>query len=67
MRAINFTMKEFHRAVLDVGPAPFEIVYDEVEKNLLVDPISYKIKLSCENPKHSHRIAPSNTFYIIYT
>ena len=30
-----FSQKEFHRAVLDVGPAPFEIVYDEVEKNLL--------------------------------
>ena len=29
------SQKEFHRAVLDVGPAPFEIVYDEVEKNLL--------------------------------
>ena len=31
----QFYQKEFHRAVLDVGPAPFEIVYDEVEKNLL--------------------------------
>lgn len=31
----QFSQKEFHRAVLDVGPAPFEIVYDEVEKNLL--------------------------------
>ena len=30
----QFSQKEFHRAVLDVGPAPFEIVYDEVEKNL---------------------------------
>ena len=29
----QFSQKEFHRAVLDVGPAPFEIVYDEVEKN----------------------------------
>ncbi len=28
----QFSQKEFHRAVLDVGPAPFEIVYDEVEK-----------------------------------
>jgi len=27
--------ERIHRAVLDVGPAPFEIVYDEVEKNLL--------------------------------
>ena len=25
----QFSQKEFHRAVLDVGPAPFEIVYDE--------------------------------------
>ena len=24
----QFSQKEFHRAVLDVGPAPFEIVYD---------------------------------------
>ena len=31
----QFSQKEFHRAVLDVGPAPFEIVYDQVEKNLL--------------------------------
>ena len=31
----QFSQKEYHRAVLDVGPAPFEIVYDEVEKNLL--------------------------------
>lgn len=31
----QLSQKEFHRAVLDVGPAPFEIVYDEVEKNLL--------------------------------
>lgn len=31
----QFSQKEFHRAVLDVGPAPFKIVYDEVEKNLL--------------------------------
>ena len=31
----QFSQKEFHRAVLEVGPAPFEIVYDEVEKNLL--------------------------------
>lgn len=31
----QFSQKKFHRAVLDVGPAPFEIVYDEVEKNLL--------------------------------
>ena len=31
----QFSQKEFHRAVLDVGPATFEIVYDEVEKNLL--------------------------------
>ena len=31
----QFSQKEFHKAVLDVGPAPFEIVYDEVEKNLL--------------------------------
>lgn len=31
----QFSQKEFHRAVLDVGPAPFEIVYDEVEKNIL--------------------------------
>lgn len=31
----QFSQKEFHRAVLDVGPAPFEILYDEVEKNLL--------------------------------
>ena len=31
----QFSQKEFHRALLDVGPAPFEIVYDEVEKNLL--------------------------------
>lgn len=31
----QFSQKEFHRAVLDVGPAPFEIVYDEVKKNLL--------------------------------
>lgn len=31
----QFSQKEFHRAVLDVGPAPFEIVYDEVEKYLL--------------------------------
>ena len=31
----QFSQKEFHSAVLDVGPAPFEIVYDEVEKNLL--------------------------------
>ena len=31
----QFSQKEFHRAVLDVGPAPFEIVYDEVENNLL--------------------------------
>ena len=31
----QFSQKEFHRAILDVGPAPFEIVYDEVEKNLL--------------------------------
>lgn len=31
----QFSQKEFHRAVLDVGSAPFEIVYDEVEKNLL--------------------------------
>ena len=31
----QFSQKEFHRAVLDVGPAPLEIVYDEVEKNLL--------------------------------
>lgn len=31
----QFSQKEFHRAVLDVGPVPFEIVYDEVEKNLL--------------------------------
>ena len=31
----QFSQKEFHMAVLDVGPAPFEIVYDEVEKNLL--------------------------------
>ena len=31
----QFSQKEFHRAVLDVGPAPFEIVYDEVDKNLL--------------------------------
>lgn len=31
----QFSQKEFHRAVLDVGPTPFEIVYDEVEKNLL--------------------------------
>lgn len=31
----QFSQKEFHRAVLDVGPAPFEIVYDEVEKSLL--------------------------------
>ena len=31
----QFSQKEFHRAVLDVGPAPCEIVYDEVEKNLL--------------------------------
>lgn len=31
----QFSQKEFHRAVLDVGPGPFEIVYNEVEKNLL--------------------------------
>ena len=31
----QFSQKEFHRAVLNVGSAPFEIVYDEVEKNLL--------------------------------
>lgn len=31
----QFSQKEFHRSVLDVGPASFEIVYDEVEKNLL--------------------------------
>ena len=31
----QFSQKEFHRAVLDVGSAPFEILYDEVEKNLL--------------------------------
>ena len=31
----QFSQKEFHRAVLDVGPAPFEILYYEVEKNLL--------------------------------
>ena len=31
----QFSQKEFHRAVRAVGPAPFEIVYDEVEKNLL--------------------------------
>ena len=31
----QFSQKEFHRAVLDVGPSPFGIVYDEVEKNLL--------------------------------
>lgn len=31
----QFSQKEFHRAILDVGPAPFEIVYDEVEKKLL--------------------------------
>ena len=31
----QFSQKEFHRAVLDVGPAPFEIVYDEVENNFL--------------------------------
>ena len=31
----QFSQKEFHRAVLDVGPAPFKIVYDEAEKNLL--------------------------------
>lgn len=31
----QFSQKEFHRAILDVGPAPFKIVYDEVEKNLL--------------------------------
>lgn len=31
----QFSQKEFHKAVLDVGPAPFKIVYDEVEKNLL--------------------------------
>ena len=31
----QFSQKEFHRALLDVGPAPFKIVYDEVEKNLL--------------------------------
>ena len=31
----KFSQKEFHRAVLDVGPAPFEIVYDEVKKDLL--------------------------------
>ena len=30
-----FSQKEFHRAVLVVGPSPFEIVYDDVEKNLL--------------------------------
>ena len=30
----QFSQKEFHRAVLDVGPAPFEIVYDEVESAL---------------------------------
>ena len=58
----QFSQKEFHRAVLDVGPAPFEIVYDEVEKNLLNDPNSHKIKLSCENPKHSHRIAHQTHF-----
>ena len=34
-RGNQSSQKEFHRAVLDVGPAPFEIVYDEVEKNLL--------------------------------
>ena len=28
----QFSQKEFHRAVLDVGPAPFEIVYDEGKK-----------------------------------
>lgn len=31
----QFSQKEFHRAVLDVGPAPFEIVYDEVEKKYI--------------------------------
>lgn len=31
----NFSQKDFHRAVLDVGPAPFDIVYEEVKKALL--------------------------------
>lgn len=31
----KFSQKDFHKAVLDVGPAPFDIVYEEVEKDLL--------------------------------
>mgnify|MGYP000685982707 CR=1 FL=1 len=59
----QFSQKEFHRAVLDVGPAPFEIVYDEVEKKFIRLILFHtKIKLSCENPKHSHRIAPQTHF-----
>lgn len=30
----QFSQKEFHRAVLDVGPAPFEIVYDELSSSV---------------------------------
>lgn len=31
----NNSPERISQGVLDVGPAPFEIVYDEVEKNLL--------------------------------
>lgn len=31
----DFSQKEFHRAVLDVGPAPFDIVYERVRETLL--------------------------------
>lgn len=31
----DFSQKEFHRAVLDVGPAPFDIVYSNVRETLL--------------------------------
>ena len=31
----EFSQKEFHRAVLDVGPAPFDIVEETVRENLL--------------------------------
>ncbi|MGN0392378.1 MAG: DUF885 domain-containing protein [Bariatricus sp.] len=30
----DFSQKEFHKAVLDVGPAPFDIVYESVRKAL---------------------------------
>lgn len=30
----DFSQKEFHKAVLDVGPAPFDIVYDHVRTEL---------------------------------